>query len=46
MRASVGWVRAMILKVAGVRGGGRNAMPSGEIVAAATTDNNKLGMLL
>lgn len=46
MRASVGWVRAMILKVAGVRGGGRNAMPSGEIVAAATTDNNKLGGLL
>lgn len=46
MRASVGWVRAMLMKVAGVRGGGKNAIPSGEIVAAATTDNNRLGNLL
>lgn len=46
MRASIGWVRAMLMKVAGVRGGGKKAIPSGEIVAAATTDNNKLGNLM
>ncbi len=46
MRASIGWVKAMIKGIVGVRGGGRHAIPSGEIVAAATTDNMKIGMFL
>ncbi|WHU56179.1 ABC transporter ATP-binding protein [Trueperella pyogenes] len=46
MRAGVGWSLAMIRHVAGVRAGGRAAMPSGEIVAAVTTDTHKLGQML
>lgn len=43
LRAHVGWALKMVAKVAGVRGGGRTVIPSGEIVAAVTTDTQKLG---
>ncbi|QOR47279.1 ABC transporter ATP-binding protein [Trueperella pecoris] len=46
MRANIGWSLAMVRRMAGVRGGGRKAMPSGEMVAAVTTDAQKIGQFL
>ncbi|WIM08232.1 ABC transporter ATP-binding protein [Trueperella bernardiae] len=43
LRAHVGWSLKMVERIAGVRGGGRAAIPSGEMVTAVTTDAQKLG---
>ena len=44
-RAGTGALRAMNNHVAGMRGGGKQKMASGEIVAAATSDHHKVGNL-
>lgn len=43
MRGAFAWRRDIVAGVSGVRGGGRQAVPSGEIVAAATDDSPKIG---
>lgn len=45
MRGAFSWRRDIVDAIAGVRGGGRQAVPSGEIVAAATDDSPKIGNL-
>lgn len=45
MRGAFSWRRDIVEAIAGVRGGGRQAVPSGEIVAAATDDSPKIGNL-
>lgn len=46
MRGAYGWSLAVARAVSGIRGGGREKIPSGEIVSAATSDAPKLGNLL
>lgn len=42
-RGSLGWQANMIRHVGGARGGGRQHMPAGEVVAAVTSDAQKVG---
>lgn len=46
MRGAFAWCRDVVTHVSGMRNGGRNAIPSGEIVSAATSDSPKLGNLM
>lgn len=46
LRANIGWSMAMVRRLVGVRRGGRYAMPTGEMVAAVTTDAQKIGQFL
>ena len=43
LRFSMGFSRAIIDKITGVREGGKQKVSSGEIVAAITSDTNKIG---
>ncbi|MCI7550797.1 MAG: ABC transporter ATP-binding protein [Actinomycetaceae bacterium] len=43
LRFSLGSARAIIKRVSGIRGGGKQKMTAGEIVAAITSDTDKIG---
>ncbi|MGV9183447.1 ABC transporter ATP-binding protein [Arcanobacterium canis] len=46
MRANFGWQKQMVDSLSSVREGGQEKMPTGEAVAAPTTDAQKVGALM
>lgn len=46
MRGAFGWSLDVAHAVSGIRGGGKEKIPAGEIVAAATSDTPKIGNIL
>ncbi|MDP9801315.1 ABC-type bacteriocin/lantibiotic exporter with double-glycine peptidase domain [Arcanobacterium wilhelmae] len=46
MRANFGWQKQMVDALSSARDGGREKMPTGEAVAAPTTDSQKVGSLM
>lgn len=46
MRANFGWQKQMVDSLSSVRDGGQEKMPTGEAIAAPTTDAQKVGSLM
>lgn len=46
MRGDFGWRRTIIRHISTIRGGGREQIPAGEIVASVTSDTEKIGNFL